>query len=415
MRILFVHQNFPAQYVHIAQALAADTANEVVALASSAKASVPPGVRVVAHNITRGNTPEIHPFAADFETKIIRAQAAAEAAERLKAEGFVPDIICGHAGWGETLFLRDVWPEARQLTYMEFFYRGRGGDFGFDPEFGAPAADALWRLRARNASFLMALESTDWAVSPTRWQRSQLPASGQTRTSVVHEGVDTRKIRPNPNASITLGRAGVCRVGDEIVTFVNRNLEPYRGYHSFIRAVPEILARRPKARVVLVGGEGVSYGSKPPEGRTWKDIFLAEVSGRIDMSRVHFVGQVPYATYLNLLQVSAAHVYLTYPFVLSWSMLESMAAECLVIGSRTQPVEEVIEHGRNGLLVDFFSPEAIAAAVVEALANPKAYREMRRAARRTVVERYDLASICLPAHLRLIGDVAEGRTPATEG
>ncbi len=259
---------------------------------------------------------------------------------------------------------------------------------------------------------MVGLEASDWNVSPTRWQWSQLPEFGRARTSIIHDGVDTTAVRPNPQASITLGRAGICRPGDEIVTFINRNLEPYRGYHMFMRALPEILRRRPKARAVIVAATR-SVTARRRRRALVEGHLSGEVADKLDMSRVHLVGKVPYPTYLNLLQVSAAHVYLTYPFVLSWSMLESMAAECLVIGSRTKPVEEVIEHGKNGLLVDFFSPEAIAAAAVEALANPKAYREMRRAARRTVVERYDLASICLPAHLQLVRDVAEGRTPVS--
>lgn len=409
MRILFVHQNFPGQYPHIAAALAAEPGNEVVALAVN-KRPVPKGVRLVQYEMKREPS-KLHGFAHDFEGKVVYGEAAARAALALKAEGFSPDIICGHPGWGETLFLRDVWPDARMLTFQEFYYRGANADFNFDPNFPVADAAAYWKLRARNAAFLLALEGSDWSVSPTRWQWSQLPAFARARTSVIHDGVDTAAVRPNPGATIKLGRAGTCRPGDEIITFVNRNLEPYRGYHMFMRALPEILRRRPKARAVIVGGNEVSYGPAAPGGRSWKDVFLAEVHDRLDMSRVHLVGKVAYPTYLNLLQVSAAHVYLTYPFVLSWSMLESMAAECLVIGSRTPPVTEVIEHGRNGLLVDFFAADAIAETVVDALARPKHYRDLRKAARRTVLERYDLASVCLPRHLALIRDVAAGRTP----
>lgn len=411
MRILFVHQNFPGQYKHIAAALAADPGNEVVALGVN-KRPVPAGVRAVLYEVKREAT-KAHSFAADYDGKVAYGESAARAALKLRDSGFLPDIIIGHPGWGETLFLPDVWPKARVLSFMEFYYRGANADFNFDPNFPVTDPAAFWRLRARNAGFLSSLESSDWCVSPTEWQWSQLPEFGRTKTSIIHEGVDTAQVRPDPKATITLGRAGACRPGDEIVTFVNRNLEPYRGYHTFMRALPEILRQRPKARAVIVGGDEVSYGASPPKGQTWKNIFLQEVIDKLDMSRVHFVGKIPYPTYLNLLQVSAAHVYLTYPFVLSWSMLEAMAAGCLVIGSRTAPVSEVIEDGRNGRLVDFFSPDEIAANVIQALERPKLGRELRTEARRTVVERYDLATVCLPAHLRLVTDVAENGRPGS--
>ncbi|TMA23510.1 MAG: glycosyltransferase [Deltaproteobacteria bacterium] len=410
MRILFVHQNFPGQYKHIAAALARESRNQVVALAHHEQPA-PDGVRVVRYGLTRQPS-TAHALARDFERKVVYGEAAARAAIQLRSDGFAPDVICGHPGWGETLFLKDVWPNARLLSFQEFYYRV-DSDFNFEPDDPVTDPSALWKLRARNVAFLSAIESSDWNVTPTRWQWSQLPGFARAHTSIIHDGIDTDAASPNTQATITLGRAGVCRPGDEIVSFISRNLERYRGYHIFMRALPEILKRRPNARAVIVGGDGVSYGAAPRGERSWKDIFLAEVRDQLDMSRVHFVGRVPHATYLNLLQVSAAHVYLTYPFVLSWSMLEAMASECLVIGSRTAPVTEAIEHGANGLLADFFAPGAIADAVIDVLAEPQKYRPLREAARRTVLERYDLVSICLPRHLALIGEVAEGRTPAS--
>ncbi|SEQ08410.1 Glycosyltransferase involved in cell wall bisynthesis [Faunimonas pinastri] len=410
MRILFVHQNFPGQYKHIVEALAREPGHELVALTIN-NHPVPQAVRKVLYKPARSSSTEIHPYAVDYEAKLIRGEAAARAAMDLKAKGFKPDIICGHPGWGELLFLRDIWPDVPILSYLEFYYRAIGADHNFDPEFADQSLEGAWRLRAKNAGFLIDLEAMDWGVSPTKWQWQQLPEFAKARTTVLHDGVDTDHVRPSPDARIQLGRAGECRPGDEIITFVNRNLEPYRGYHSFIRALPEILKRRPKARAVLVGGDAVSYGKKAPEGQSWKQIFLNEVKDSLDLSRVHFVGKIPYGTYLNLLQVSAAHVYLTYPFVLSWSMLESMAAGCLLIGSDTPPVREVLDPGRNGLLVDFFSPGDIAETVVKALENPGDYRDMRRAARATVVEQYDLKRVCLPGHLKLIRDVAAHRAP----
>lgn len=408
MRVLIVHQNFPGQYRHIAAALARDAGNEVVALAVN-RHPVPQGVRMAYYEVKRPPS-RAHPLAVEFEGKMIWAEAAARTAEGLKRQGFSPDIIVGHPGWGETLFLPDVWPQARILSFMEFFFH-KETDFGFDRAEPITNSAEFWRLRARNAALLLSFEASSWCVSPTRWQWQQLPQFARERTSIIHDGIDTRMIRPEADASITLGRAPApCRAGDEIVTFVNRNLEPYRGFHMFIRALPEILRKRPNARAVIVGGSGVSYGKAAPAGLSWRATFVKEVADQLDWSRVHFVGTIPYPSYVRLLQVSAAHVYLSYPFVLSWSMLEAMAAECLVIGSRTEPVTEVIEHERNGLLVDFFSPPEIAASVIRALEQPRQYRDLRHAARKTILERYDLED-CLPRHLALISTVAEGRTP----
>ncbi|KMO41093.1 glycosyl transferase family 1 [Methylobacterium tarhaniae] len=406
MRVLFVHQNFPGQYRHVAPALAARPGTEVVALGIGPAPALP-GVRHVRYAVAGRSHPGIHPLAADFETATLRAEAAARAALALKAEGFVPDVICGHSGWGETLFLKDVWPQARLLTFAEFFYSAFGADTGFDPEFPSREGHAF-RTRARNAGQLVAFEASDRLVSPTAWQASRIPAAFRDRLAVIHDGIDTDLLRPDPKARITLGRDRLSLgPGDEVVTFVNRNLEPYRGYHSFMRALPEILRRRPKARAVIVGGSDTSYGARPPAGRTWREIFLDEVKAELDLSRVHFVGKIPYRDYVNLLQVSAAHVYLTYPFVLSWSMLEAMALGACIVGSATPPVEEVIRQGENGLLVDFFSPAQIAEAVVGVLADPGAVAPLRAAARQTALA-YDLKRVCLPAHLRLIEVVAAG-------
>ena len=410
MNILFVHQNFPGQYKHLAPALA-QLGHRCVALTINKPPAKSPGVDVVCYRPQRGSTPNIHPFASDFETKVIRGEAAGLAAHELRKRGFKPDIILGHPGWGETLFLRDVYPDAKMLLFIEFYYRTQGADMGFDPEFPDEGFASHARLRAKNANNILALEAMDWGVSPTRFQADTVPALYRERISVIHDGIDTQHVQPHPDAFLDVGpQKQRLTAADEVITFVNRNLEPHRGWHSFIRALPEIQRLRPQAITLIVGGDSVSYGRPPKEG-SWKEHYLKEVKDTLDMSRIHFLGNIGYSDFLSLLAISSVHVYLTYPFVLSWSLIEAMAMECLIVGSDTAPVREAIRHGENGLLVDFFDTKAIAVTVSEALANRGAFDALRQQARRDAVAGYDLRTICLPAQLRLVADVAAGRMP----
>lgn len=411
MRVLFVHQNFPGQYRHIAPSLARRKGMQVVGLGEN-PADPLPGVQHVRYKAPPQGSKETHRYVRRFEMAVYRGQHVARACLALKQRGFTPDLICCHPGWGEALYLKDVWPDARTLHYLEFYYRSSGADVGFDPPGQPVHIDDACRVRTLNATHLLSLDSADWGQTPTRWQASRFPEWARSRMSVIHEGVDTDAIRRNERAVFTLPDGRTLTKEDEVVSFVARGLEPYRGFHTFMRALPEILARRPRAQIVMVGGDDPHYGSKPREGGTWKEVLLAELGDRVDRSRMHFTGKIPHAALGALMSISSAHVYLTYPFVLSWSLLEAMSASCAIIGSRTAPVEEVITHGETGVLVDFFSPEEVAAAVVRALEKPEEMWPMREAARRLVRERYDLHRICLPKHLALVDDVAAGRTPA---
>ena len=409
MRVLFIHQNFPAQYRHMAPALARRPGVQVLGLGENAGEALP-GVRHLRYKPPPTGSKETHRYVRRVENAVYRGQQVIRAALALKEKGFVPDLVCCHPGWGEGLYLRDAWPKAKLLYYFEFYYHAAGADVGFDPPGEVPIDEAC-RVRTLNMVHLLSLEQADWGHTPTLWQASRFPDWARQRISVVHEGVDTNAIRRRKEAEFRLPDGRVLRQGDEVVTFVARGLEPYRGFHVFMRSLPEILARRPQAQVVMVGSEDPHYGSKPRAGGSWKELLLAELGDRVDRSRMHFTGKVPHAALLNLLSLSSAHVYLTYPSVLSWSMLEAMACECLVIGSATAPVQEVIEHGRNGLLVDFFSTEHLAETVVRALSDPAAMAPLRRAARETVVRRYDLHSVCLPRQLALVDAVVTGQVP----
>ena len=403
MQIIFIHQNFPAQFRHLARALVAG--HRVVALTVNAPGASLPGVRVVRYEDRvaahaqrqRNTTPD------DWQSKVIRGTAAADALQALRDEGFAPDVVFAHPGWGEALFVRAVFPSARLLVYAEYFYGTAGGDAGFDPEFSTITREASQRLILKNTHLLHALNSCDAALAPTAFQRARHPDWAQDRIQVIHEGIDSSLFKPDASAWVQLKSAGLTlRHGDEVITFVARHLEPYRGFHVFMRALPLIQELRPNARVVLVGGDEVSYGAPAPGGESWRNVLLKEVGSRIDLKRVHFVGKVPHHRLTQLMQVSAVHVYLTYPFVLSWSLLEAMSIGCLIVASDTAPVREVIADGKNGLLTDFFDPGQLAERVAYALENRTRLAHLREAARASIQERYDLASICLPKQLEFV-------------
>jgi glycosyltransferase involved in cell wall biosynthesis len=418
VRFLFVHQNFPGQYRHLAPALAG-RGHEVAGLGEAHNVArqrgLVPGVKLFGYRMPKSADADPGPLLRHFRDQLRRGAVAARAAAQLRSRGFIPDLVCAHIGWGEAVFLKDVFPEARLLLYCEYFYQPRGGDFGFDPHI-RPAPGALQRLRAMNAPLLMAMSVCDGGVTATEWQRSRFPEFFRDRISVIHEGIDTERVRPDPQARFAVpGTDVVLTRRDQVVTYTARNLEPYRGFHIFMRAVPEILARCPEARVVIVGNDEVSYSPRLPQGQTYKLRALQEVGSRLDPKRVFFLPGLPYEQYLSLLQVSSAHVYLTYPFVLSWSMLEAMAAGGVVIGSNTAPVAEVIRDGENGLLADFFDPKAIAGRVGDVLAEPRRYEALRTRARADVIARYDLRTRCLERHVALAEELGRGGVPPRAG
>jgi glycosyltransferase involved in cell wall biosynthesis len=408
MNILFVHQNFPGQFKHLPPALA-QQGHRVVAMHINASPSMP-GVELVRYAVIGRSGQGTHRWLADLEAKTLRGEAAWQAAIKLREQGFVPDVIMAHPGWGESLFLQQVWPQARLGIYCEFFYQSQGADVGFDPEFGSADIGNACHLQMKNANYELHFPRAHAGIAPTHWQASLFPEPFASRIAVIHDGIRTDQIRPDPSTHIQVQtQKGVLQLGrgDEVITFVNRNLEPYRGYHQFMRALPALQKARPQARVIIIGGNDVSYGAAPPanpygQAQTWREIFLNEVKNELDLSRVHFVGKVPYADYLRVLQVSTVHVYLTYPFVLSWSLLEAMSAGCTIVASDTAPVREPIRHGETGQLVDFFDPAALAQQVIALCQNPTERARLGAQARAFAVENYDLTTRCLPKQIEWV-------------
>jgi glycosyltransferase involved in cell wall biosynthesis len=408
MRVCFIHQNLPAQYRHLIAALL-HRGDQVLAIGEHAAVQRwglrHPNLGVLGYRLpdsaARSSVP---PRLRALDRQLERAEAVLQAVRQLCSRKLVPDVVVAHPGWGEAMYLRGALPDTPLLGYCEFFYRPAGADVGFDPEY--PVDDRHWqRLQLRNMPHLLALHDMDAGWCPTKWQREQFPREYRPRLQVLHEGVDTGVLRPDAQAHWAHG-GNVLRHGDPIVTYVARNLEPYRGFHIFMRSLPLLQRLAPQALTVVVGGDEVSYGMRLPAGDSYRQRLMAELGDRVDWSRVLFTGRLPYGDFVKVLQLSAVHAYLSYPFVLSWSLLEAMAAGCCIVGSATPPVQEVIEDGQNGRLVDFFDHEGLALALADALHHPEAGTALRAAARRTVRERYDLHGHCLPGGLAMLDRLA---------
>lgn len=400
MKILFLHPNFPAQFRHLATVLGRDPQNKVVYATNRREGSIP-GVEKVLYGKSRDVRPETHHYVRPLESAVLEAQAAYRVAYKLKERGFYPDIVYGHSGWGPTLFMKDAFPQAPLLCYFEWYYNAYGSDANFDPSDPINADDEA-RIRLKNAPILLDLVACDRGLSPTNWQRSQFPAEFQSKIKVHHDGIDTSYFKPLPNAKLSIPRINLnLTQAEEIVTYVARGMEPYRGFPQLIETISILQQKRPQCHFVIVGKDRVAYGKNLPDGKTYKEVMLEKFP--LDLSRVHFTDLLPYDEHLQVLQASSVHIYLTRPFVLSWSMLEALATGCLIVASDTAPVTEVIEDGINGLLVNFFDPQQISDRVIEALANPEKMSTIRTKARETILESYDLANL-LPQHLQWVKD-----------
>jgi glycosyltransferase involved in cell wall biosynthesis len=399
MRFLFLHNNFPAQYRHIIQELAKDSSNQILFVTKVTEPQMD-GVTKLVYEPSRTAHPSTHHYIQPLENAVLHGQAVFVLVEKLKKQGFIPDVICGHSGWGPTLFLKDAFPQTPLLCYFEWFYNMTGSDMDFEPS-AISNIDDMARIRIKNSAILVDLYSCDRGLAPTNWQRSQFPTEFQSKISVLHDGVDTDFFQPKPKAQLRLPNLDLSGI-DEIVTYVARGMEPYRGFPQFMESLVYLQEQRPNCHAVIVGSDRVCYGRNLPDGQTFKQLMLEKLS--LDMSRVHFTGSLPYGQYLQVIQASAVHVYLTYPFVLSWSMIEAMSTGCLVLGSDTAPVREAITDGENGLLVDFFNPRAVADRVCEVLNHPDRMALIRAKARQTVLDKYDLKAL-LPQQLRLIKDL----------
>lgn len=404
MDVLFIHPNFPGQFRQLAKRLSKQRGFRVFTLGDESwigKDNPIPDATHFTYEAPESYGKETHPYVRNFEAAVRRGQQVVRRLLKEKYNGFDPAVIYVHPGWGDGLFLKEIFPDATVVGLFEFYYRAHGADVGFDPEFPTSLND-LFRVRAMNTVQLHSLESCDIRLSPTGWQRSRFPDIYHDSIDVLHEGIETDLVTPAENVELTLADGTVLRQGDEVLTYVNRGLDPYRGFHIFMRTLPLVLRARPEAHVLIVGGDKLHYGPKAPNKLTWRQTLEKELGDRVPWDRVHFAGILSYEDYLSALRISRAHVYLTYPFVLSWSMLEAMAAECIVIGSDTPPVREFIKPGKTGLLVPFFSKEILATTIISVLSDPVPYRKLARAARKQIVKTLDFDQVIYPKHLEML-------------
>jgi glycosyltransferase involved in cell wall biosynthesis len=412
MKILFIHQNFPGQFRSLAPFM--NKRGHEVAIMMDKKnrgdRKFPAYIKDYSYDSPGGPGQATHHYLKPFEGNVRRGQVVFKRLIEIRNE-FIPDIVVGHSGWGELLYVKEALPNCKVLAFSEYFFQPRDADIGFDSEFPSSIDDVL-RTTTRNAVNWQTLHAVDWMLMPTAWQASTHPVEFLKKSTVIFDGVDTQNLKPNPSATFTTLEGKEFKYGDEIITFINRNFEPYRGFHVFYRALPEILKQRPNAHVLMIGGGGVSYGNGPKEGGTWREKLEKEVGIHIPQERVHWTGRLEYAQLVSALQISRAHVYLTYPFVQSWSMVEAMGLGALVVGSRTSPVQEFIQSEQTGLLFDFFNQQQLVEKTVAALSNPERYAETRIRARQFIQENYDIKTICLPKQAELIENVAKtGKAP----
>tara|TARA_B100000674_G_C37959202_1_gene971121 strand:- start:1984 stop:3210 length:1227 start_codon:yes stop_codon:yes gene_type:complete len=369
MRILFSHNNFPAQFRRLAPALA-DEGHDVVFLAQNREwhASKCAGVRLKEYTTHRhGGGEALHPYLRRFDSCVLHGQAVYRACEELKQECWEPDWIINHVGFGNGLYLSDAFPSAKRIGLFEWYYNATGADVDFLRR-GPLEPDRALRLRTWNAQTLLEIADCDYGVVPTQWQFNQFPQHLRSRLHVVHEGIDVDSLASLKSSTRKKPSCLPNNSEIEVLTYVSRGFEEYRGFPQAMEAIALLQAKRPQLHALIVGSDVVAYGGSRSDGRSWGTWAKTEIA--LDPQRTHWLGALQTEDYHDVLAISDVHLYLTVPFVLSWSLLEAMAAGCALVCSATPPVEEVLEHNSSALLVDFFSPHAQAESLARLLDDP---------------------------------------------
>ncbi|MDD3436258.1 MAG: glycosyltransferase [Candidatus Gastranaerophilales bacterium] len=389
MNILFLHRDYPAQFKYLALALANNPANNVMFATENDTIDIK-GITKYVFKISHDKK-TTNPYLTLYDEVLEYAQAAIKIAKEIKAKGIKPDVIYGFGFWGFDMFMKDVFPDVPVISYFEWFYNTKGADIGFDGKTFTEEENA--QMRCKNSHLLVDLYSCDAGISPTYWQRNQFPKEFHEKIKVIHDGIDTETCCPNPNAEFFIAKKDLkLTVKDEVITYGTRGMEPYRGFVQFMEAAEKLLKKRPNAHIVIAGLDDVYYGPRLKEC-TYKEYMLKKLD--LDTSRLHFVGALSFVDYVRLLQISSVHVYLTFPYILSWSILNAMSAGCCVIASDTAPVLEVIQDNYNGLLFNFYNIDQLVEKVDYALENRNKMLEIRNNARQTVLDKYDVRKLLM--------------------
>jgi len=388
MNILFIHCDLPGQFLPFMQFMAEQSACQVYAIYDQATADVhdlSDTFILYAYQVENQDNLNAHHYVVDLQRAVCRAQAVVGILCACRTQGIEFDLAIAHTGWGEALYFKDIYPNTPLIGYAEFFFHTYGADVGFDPHYPVNL-DFQLQVKTFNAQLLLGLNDCDALISPTQWQKSLFPNAIQTDISVIHEGIDISQVCPNDAVQFTLAN-GICLTRKhKIITYCARSLEPTRGFPVFIKAVEQICIQYPDCYVLIIGSDEVSYSPPLKNGLSYREQYLQNVNLPVD--RVHFLGTVSYQTHLQILQLSSLHIYLTYPFVLSWSLMEAMASECVLICSATAPVLELIQDNHNGLLVNFFDHQAIVAKVNLIFNDPERLRHLGKQARQTIIQSY---------------------------
>lgn len=400
MRICFVHQYFPGQFKRLAQHFV-DEGHDVIAfhrgLVDGRSSAQIDGIRLIQYGRDLPEEPESGALSA-VEWYIREAVDVATIAEKLRVEeGWRPDLCYSHTGWGRAAYLHDVFPRAKHVKYCEWFYNNRASS----TEFLHPGGRQLPQRMATstlNLPILGDLAGAHQLIAPTQWQKSQFPLAMRSNIEIVPDGIDMDFFAPDPHATLTLPDGRTLSRRDRLVTYATRGADPFRGFAQFIEALGRLQASDPAVEAVILGDRKVYYGIGHGSENHFDDV-VAKAS--IDPARTHFLGKLDYSDYRTVLQVSSAHVYLTVPFVLSWSFLEAMATGCAVIGSDTAPVTEFVTDGDNGLLSNFFDTEELAQRMTEMLDAGPRIETMRVNARRTIRKRWS-ADVAIDTHMALV-------------